>query len=103
MLDIFFILLFLILNGFFAASEIAVVTSRKSYVRNLSEKGSHSAHTLMKLQSQPDRLLATVQIGVTVMGSLASAIGGATSVRILKPLFASLPVGFMSRCSRPSL
>ncbi len=96
-LEIFFILLFLFLNGFFSASEIAVVTSRKSYVKNLAEKGSHSARILMKLQAQPDRLLATVQIGVTVMGSLASAIGGAASVRVLKPIVASLPVGFISQ------
>jgi putative hemolysin len=95
-LEIFFIFVFLLLNGFFSASEIAVVTSRKSYVKQLFEKGSHRAETLMKLQAEPDRLFATVQIGVTVMGSLASAIGGAASVRILKPLISSLPVPFIA-------
>jgi putative hemolysin len=96
-LEIFFIFVFLLLNGFFSASEIAVVTSRKSYVKQLYEKGSHRAETLMKLQAEPDRLFATVQIGVTVMGSLASAIGGAASVRILKPLISVLPVPFIAR------
>jgi putative hemolysin len=95
-LEIFFIFVFLLLNGFFSASEIAVVTSRKSYVKQLFEKGSHRAETLMKLQAEPDRLFATVQIGVTVMGSLASAIGGAASIRILKPLISSLPVPFIA-------
>jgi putative hemolysin len=95
-LEIFFIFVFLLLNGFFSASEIAVVTSRKSYVKQLYEKGSHRAETLMKLQAEPDRLFATVQIGVTVMGSLASAIGGAASVRILKPLVSALPVPFIA-------
>ncbi len=90
-LEIFFILVFLILNGFFAASEIAVVTARKSFVKQLLDKGSHRAGTLMKLQTEPDRLLATVQIGVTVMGSIASAIGGAASVKILKPALANIP------------
>jgi putative hemolysin len=90
-LEITFILIFLVLNGFFAASEIAVVTSRKSYIKTLAEKGSLNAQRLMKLQAEPDRLFATVQIGVTVMGSLASAIGGAASVKILKPVISNVP------------
>ncbi|HSB30270.1 MAG TPA: hemolysin family protein [Candidatus Sulfobium mesophilum] len=98
-LEIFFILVFLILNGFFAASEIAVVTARKSFVKQLLEKGSHRAATLLKLQAEPDRLLATVQIGVTVMGSIASAIGGAASIKILKPALANIP--FLASFAEP--
>ena len=97
LLDIIFILLFLIINGFFSASEIAVVTSRKSYIKKLAEEGSHNAKQLMKLQAEPDRLFATVQIGVTIMGSLASAIGGAASVRVLKPLIENIPFPFIAR------
>ncbi|MDA8241532.1 MAG: hemolysin family protein [Nitrospiraceae bacterium] len=95
-LEILFILVFLVLNGFFAASEIAVVTARKSFVRQLSEEGNHRAEALLKLQSEPDKLLATVQIGVTVMGSITSAIGGAAAVKLLKPLLAGFPVPFIS-------
>jgi putative hemolysin len=95
--EIIFILIFLILNGFFSASEIAVVTSRKSYVKNLAEKGSYRANKLLKLQAEPDRLLATVQIGVTVMGALSSAIGGATAVTTLEPVLASVPIPFIAR------
>src|SRR5512147_1265434 len=98
-LEIFFILVFLILNGFFAASEIAVVTARKSFVKQLLEKGSHRAGTLLKLQAEPDRLLATVQIGVTVMGSIASAIGGAASVKILTPALSNIP--FLASVAEP--
>ncbi|SPQ01118.1 CBS domain protein [Candidatus Sulfobium mesophilum] len=98
-LEIFFILVFLILNGFFAASEIAVVTARKSFVKQLLEKGSHRAATLLKLQAEPDRLLATVQIGVTVMGSIASAIGGAASIKMLKPALANIP--FLASFAEP--
>jgi len=96
-LEIIFILIFLILNGFFSASEIAVVTSRKSYIKNLAEKGSYRAHRLMKLQAEPDRLLATVQIGVTVMGALSSAIGGAVSVTALEPILANVPIPFVAK------
>lgn len=95
--EIIFILIFLILNGFFSASEIAVVTSRKSYVKNLAEKGSYRAAKLLKLQSEPDRLLATVQIGVTVMGALSSAIGGAAAVTTLEPLLEGVPIPFISK------
>ncbi len=100
-LEIFFILIFLLLNGFFAASEIAVVTARKSFVKQLFDKGSHRAATLMKLQAEPDRLLATVQIGVTVMGSITSAIGGAASVKVLTPLLAGVPIPFIASASEP--
>ena len=87
----------MVLTGFFSASEISIVTSRKSFVKNLAEKGSYRAHKLLKLQSEPDRLLATVQIGVTVMGALSSAIGGAASVTTLEPILASVPVPFIAK------
>jgi putative hemolysin len=96
-LEILFILIFMVLTGFFSASEISIVTSRKSYVKNLAEKGSYRAHKLLKLQSEPDRLLATVQIGVTVMGALSSAIGGAASVTTLEPILANVPVPFIAK------
>ena len=96
-LEILFILIFMVLTGFFSASEISIVTSRKSFVKNLAEKGSYRAHKLLKLQSEPDRLLATVQIGVTVMGALSSAIGGAASVTTLEPILANVPVPFIAK------
>src|SRR3990172_9340961 len=94
--EILFILIFLILNGFFSASEIAIVTSRKSFVKNLAEKGGRRAKKLLKLQAEPDRLLATVQIGVTVMGAISSAIGGAAAITTLKPILASVPIPFIA-------
>lgn len=99
--EIIFILIFLILNGFFSASEIAIVTSRKSFVKNLAEKGSYRAHKLLKLQAEPDRLLATVQIGVTVMGAISSAIGGAAAVTNLEPILAGVPIPFIAKGAGP--
>jgi len=100
-LEILFIFILLLLTGFFAASEIAVVTSRKSYIRRLAEKGSHRAQKLLKLQGEPDRFLATVQVGITVLGALTSAIGGATAVTELEPLIAALPLPLISRSAGP--
>lgn len=101
LLEIVFILIFILCNGFFSASEIAVVTSRKSFIKNLIDKGSRRAVKLMKLQAEPDRFLATVQVGVTVMGGLASAIGGAAAVKTLKPMIQTVPVSFIIQGAEP--
>ncbi|MGH7772056.1 MAG: hemolysin family protein [Candidatus Binatia bacterium] len=87
------VIFFLILaNGFFAASEIAIIATRKSRIDTLLEKGGLSAAAVARLKSDPDRFLATVQIGVTLVGTLASAIGGAAAIEFLKPLIQSLPL-----------
>jgi putative hemolysin len=78
-------------NGFFAASEIAMIATRKSRIDALLEKGVKSAAAVARLKNDPDRFLATVQIGVTIVSSLASAIGGAAAISYLKPWIAALP------------
>ena len=96
------LILFLILaNGFFAASEIAIITTRKTRIDTLLEKGVRSAAAVARLKNDPDRFLATVQIGVTVVGTLASAIGGATAVAYLKPLISSLPLPLAAEWAQP--
>ncbi len=84
----------IIANGFFSGSEIAVVSVRRSRIEQLAEAGDRTARTLGHLRNDPDRFLATVQIGVTLVSSLASAIGGVSAVAYLAPLYArsSLPV-----------
>src|SRR5215470_4815588 len=84
-------------NGFFAASEIAMIATRKSRIDALLEKGMKSAAVVARLKNDPDRLLATVQIGVTVVSSLASAIGGAAAIGYLKPQIESLPVPILAQ------
>jgi len=92
------LIFFLILaNGFFAAAEIAVIATRKTRIDSLLEKGVRSATVVARLKDDPDRFLATVQIGVTLVGTLASAIGGAAAVQFLKPLIESLPLPLVSR------
>ena len=76
-LEIIVILALILANGFFAASEIAMIAVRKSRIDALLEKGYRSAAAVARLKNDPDRFLATVQIGVTVVSSFASAIGGA--------------------------
>jgi magnesium and cobalt exporter, CNNM family len=91
------ILALIFANGFFAASEIAVITMRKSRIDTLLERGVRSAAVIARLKAEPDRFLATVQIGVTVISSFASAIGGAAAIGYLKPQIAALPFSFTAR------
>jgi putative hemolysin len=100
-LEIILILIFIIINGFFAASEIAIVSMRRSRIKQLIEEGRLNADVLHRLREEPDRFLATIQIGVTIAGALASAIGGAAAAENLKPLLKSVPVPFIAAASGP--
>ncbi|MBF0564674.1 MAG: HlyC/CorC family transporter [Nitrospirae bacterium] len=99
--DIFLVFLFILFSGFFACSEIAVIASRKTMVETLVKEGSKRAGILMSLKTQPDRFLATVQIGVTIGTALSSAIAGAIAVTRIKPIIAGLPVGIISVSAEP--
>ena len=91
-LEAVLIFILILANGFFAASEIAMIATRKSRIDTLLGKGVKSAAAVARLKNDPDRFLATVQIGVTVVSSLASAIGGAAAIGFLKPQIESLPL-----------
>ena len=101
LLEIILIFIFILINGFFAASEIAVVSMRRSRIKQLIEEGNLNAEVLNKLREEPDRFLATIQIGVTFAGAIASAIGGAAAVEIIKPTLKSIPVPFIAVASEP--
>jgi len=98
-LDISLIIIFILINGFFAAAEIAVVTLRKSRIKKLMDDGKKNAFILHKLREEPEKFLATIQIGVTLAVTLASAIGGVTAIKILKPLLEKFPHSFVSASS----
>lgn len=70
------IVLLLLGNGFFSGSEIAIISARRSRIEALIAEGSKAAARVKKLQDDPDTFLATVQIGVTLMGTLAGMCGG---------------------------
>ena len=72
------ILLLLAINGVFAMTEIAVVSARKGRLKRLADDGDSRAQVALDLAESPNRFLATVQIGITLVGILAGAFGGAT-------------------------
>jgi len=86
--DILFIFLLILANGFFAASEMAVVSSRQARLQARAEEGNESAKIALQLRLKPNKFLATVQIGITLVGTLASAVGGVEAVNFLSPLIA---------------
>ncbi|HQD36253.1 MAG TPA: hemolysin family protein [Thermodesulfovibrio thiophilus] len=99
--EIFLIFFLIILNGVFAASEISVVTLRKSRLKQLIEEGKPGALIVNKFKENPDRFLATIQVGINVIGSLASAIAGAYAVKNIKPLIESVPIDFVKVSAEP--
>lgn len=99
--ELVIIFLLILANGFFAGSELAIISARKSTIARLAEAGNSRAIILDKLQKDPHRFLATVQIGVTVVGSLASAVGGATAVEYLKPFLDSAPYAVIREAAEP--
>jgi len=86
-LDVLIILLLVGLNGLFAMSELAVVSSRKPRLKAMARAGRRGAQTALDLASDPGRFLSAVQIGITLIGILAgaysgSSLGGPTGQRI---------------------
>lgn len=92
LLEAFLIAILILLNGFLSGTEIAVVTARKSTVRQMADAGKRNAKILLKLKEEPNRFLATIQIGITVVGVLASAVGGATAIRVIEPALREIPL-----------
>jgi putative hemolysin len=72
------------LNGLFALSELAVVSSRRSRLKSLAQEGRRGANRALALAADPGRFLSTVQIGITAVGLIAGAYSGATLTADLK-------------------
>jgi putative hemolysin len=86
LLEIAVVLALVLLNGFFAMSEIAVVSARPARLEALARKG-RGARLALGLARDPGRMLSTVQIGITLIGIVAGAFGGA---RLAEPLAAGI-------------
>jgi putative hemolysin len=77
-LEIAVIFLLIVLNGFFAMAEMAVVSARKARLQHAAALGREGARVALELKRDPGPFLSTVQIGITLIGVLASVFGGAT-------------------------
>src|SRR5215207_6863051 len=90
-LQIAIILVLTILNGLFALSETALVSSRKERLKQRAEAGDRGARTALELADDPTRFLSTVQIGISLIGVLAGAFGGATLAEPLSGALSRVP------------
>jgi putative hemolysin len=90
-LEIIFILLLLLANGLFAMAEIAVVTSRKARLKSMADGGDRGSRLALALANAPGKFLSTVQVGITFVGVLASALGGARISDRLAEFFKKIP------------
>ncbi|MFZ2362536.1 MAG: hemolysin family protein [Anaerolineae bacterium] len=90
-LELGIILLLILFNGIFSMSETAIVSARKARLQQMADEGSSSARDALGLANNPNRFLATVQIGITLIGILTGVFGGATITRELAALLSAIP------------
>lgn len=90
-LEISLIVILIIFNGIFSAGETAIISLRKSKIKALTkERKDGKAEKLLRMKENPEGFLSAVQIGITLFGTLASAIGGTLAIQYLSPLFAKI-------------
>jgi putative hemolysin len=85
MIEILVILLCLLLNALLAGAEMAFVTIGKARLRQLAKSGNVDAKRILALREKPERTLSIIQVGITVVGIIAAAVGGAGTEEVISP------------------
>lgn len=96
LVELLVILGLILINAFFAGAEIAIVAVRKTRLKELADEGHRAARVALKLRENPERFLATVQVGITVVGVTAGAFGGAILERPISVLLRRLGLGHVA-------
>jgi putative hemolysin len=94
--EILIIVGLILANGFFAAAEIAILTARRGRLEQLAGSGRRAARRALELARNPNRFLPTVQVGITLVGTLAAAYGGATAADYLADLLGQSDHAFVA-------
>jgi CBS domain containing-hemolysin-like protein len=89
--ELFIILVLVLVNGIFSGAEIAIVSLRKTRLAELVAEGKPGARSVAELRAKPEGFLATVQIGITVVGATAAAFGGSSMASDIAPAFRIVP------------
>lgn len=90
-LEILVIFLLLLTNGIFSMAEMAIVSARKTRLQQLADTGNRYARLTLKLADDPNKFLSTVQIGITLIGILSGAFGGATLAKMIAVWLGTFP------------
>lgn len=88
-IQIIVIFTLILLNGFFAMSEIAIIAARKTRLRQLAKKGHANAELALQLAKDPSDFLSTIQTGITFIGIIAGAFASSTLVEHIQPYIAA--------------
>lgn len=91
-LELLLVFVLVLINGVLSMSELAIVSARPFRLRQRAEAGSSGASAAIELAEHPNRFLSTVQIGITLVGILAGAFGGARIAKLLAPELSNLPL-----------
>ena len=91
-IEILLIFFLIIFNGLLSLSELALVAAKKTRLEHQAKEGDFRAHIALQLANSPDSFLSTIQIGITFVGILAGAFGGATIAELLARYFAVFPL-----------
>lgn len=89
--NLFLIIFLLLSNGFFVASEFAMVKVRKTRIEQLVKEGNYNAKLALKALKDLDKFIAAVQLGVTISSIGLGWVGEGTLARIIEPIFVFLP------------
>ena len=92
-MEAFIILLLIFINGVFSMAEIAMISSRKSKLNAEASNGDKAARAAVRISSDPDKFLSTVQMGVTLVGILTGIFSGDSLARDFASLLTSLGIG----------
>ena len=97
--ELLVLFLLLLTNGVFALAEVALISARKSRLRELAEGGDKRAERALAEAQEPARFLSTVQVGITLVAVLAGAFGGGSLSTHLQALFAG--ISWLETYARP--
>ena len=95
------IFLLILANGFFALAEFSVIASRKTRLAEKSQQRKWGAGSALKLHDNPENFLASIQVGITLIGSLVGVFSGATVVEALELYFGKSTIGFVAEFASP--
>ena len=94
-LDLTIVIVLIIVSGFFAASELSLITAKRHRLSQLASEGNRSAQAAERLVEDPSRFLATIQVALTFLGFLASAVGAVSFSGSLAGLIRLIPLQFL--------
>jgi len=91
LIELALILALIVANGIFAAAEIAIVSARKGRLEQAAARGQRGATIALELADNPNHFLSTVQVGITLIGTLAAAFGGASLAGVFAGWLSGIP------------